>query len=349
MTPAAAGFTHEAAFLASEEDLLGAVVPFAHEGLDRGEPVVLACTRPTTERLLAALEGDPRVGLLVPEAGRRRVSATITACQELVERRTVPVGRRVRLVGEPAFWSGHEHGAELGRVEAVANHLLAPYPLWKMCLYDAARLPPSALAQGALTHPFLWARSVRRPNPQYLDPELYVRRNVQAHPDPLEGTPPALEVRGLGDLQALRRGLLCVLGRRNRSSLLVPRCDRSGGGTVPGGGGTLPRAVGPHVGRWRGAETVDDFVVAVNEVATNALRHGVPPVTVRAWAGVDRFVCTVEDHGDGFDTPFAGYASPEAAGPVESGMGLWLARQLCDQIDLIRRDGTFTVRLRGSR
>ena len=47
--------------------------------------------------------------------------------------------------------------------------------------------------------------------------------------------------------------------------------------------------------------------MAVHEVASNGLRHGEPPVTVRVWLGPGRVVCTVTDRGHGFDDPFTGY------------------------------------------
>jgi anti-sigma regulatory factor (Ser/Thr protein kinase) len=80
-------------------------------------------------------------------------------------------------------------------------------------------------------------------------------------------------------------------------------------------------------------------------VATNGLRHGEPPVTVRAWVSPGRFVCTVTDRGAGFDDPFAGYVRGGGEDLPEGRLGLWLARQLCDEVTTSRTPEGFTARL----
>ena len=90
---------------------------------------------------------------------------------------------------------------------------------------------------------------------------------------------------------------------------------------------------------------VEDFFLAVTEVATNALQHGRRPVRVRLWTAPGRLVCTVTDRGEGFNDPLVGYA-PAPDGDHTAGNGLWLARLLCDQLDTARDPDGFTVRLR---
>ena len=64
-------------------------------------------------------------------------------------------------------------------------------------------------------------------------------------------------------------------------------------------------------------------------------------VGLRLWIGADRVVCTIDDHGAGFDDPFAGYGPAHGEDLSRGGMGLWLARQLCDHVDISGdRDGT---------
>jgi anti-sigma regulatory factor (Ser/Thr protein kinase) len=92
------------------------------------------------------------------------------------------------------------------------------------------------------------------------------------------------------------------------------------------------------------SETISEFVFAVSEVATNALRHGRPPVLVRAWVTPSRVLCAVTDQGAGIDDPFAGYL-PAHSDPAQGGRGLWLARRLCDHVTLRRTSAGFTVRL----
>jgi anti-sigma regulatory factor (Ser/Thr protein kinase) len=49
-------------------------------------------------------------------------------------------------------------------------------------------------------------------------------------------------------------------------------------------------------------------------------------------------VCTISDSGRGWDDPFAGYGPAHGEDLSHGGMGLWLARQLCDHVAL-RHDG----------
>jgi anti-sigma regulatory factor (Ser/Thr protein kinase) len=80
-------------------------------------------------------------------------------------------------------------------------------------------------------------------------------------------------------------------------------------------------------------------------MTTNALRHGRPPVDLRLWADADRLVCTVTDRGAGLQDPFIGYGPAHGDDLSLGGMGLWLARQLCDHVDITRTGDGVRVRL----
>jgi serine/threonine-protein kinase RsbW len=88
----------------------------------------------------------------------------------------------------------------------------------------------------------------------------------------------------------------------------------------------------------------DELVLAVNEITTNAVRHGRPPRTVRAWHTGGEVVVEVTDTGVGIRDALAGQRLP----PAESrgGRGLWLARQLCDSLEASSDETGFTVTLR---
>lgn len=82
------------------------------------------------------------------------------------------------------------------------------------------------------------------------------------------------------------------------------------------------------------------FVVAVNEIVTNAISHGVPPATVTISATAHAFRVAVHDRGTGYLPDLSGTPPP----PVEQdhGRGLWLANRLCDQVD-VRTDPSRTT------
>lgn len=91
-----------------------------------------------------------------------------------------------------------------------------------------------------------------------------------------------------------------------------------------------------------GQERADDFVVAVSEIATNALVHGRPPVDVRLWRTHSRYLCAVTDRGPGFDDSAAGY-TPAKEDLSHGGMGLWLARKMSDELTTSVTPAGFTV------
>lgn len=76
-------------------------------------------------------------------------------------------------------------------------------------------------------------------------------------------------------------------------------------------------------------EQTEDMVTAVNEVTTNALLHGQPPVELRGWSEPGHITVAVSDGGPGPTDPFAGLAPRNGSG-VSGGYGLWLAHQLAD-------------------
>ena len=76
------------------------------------------------------------------------------------------------------------------------------------------------------------------------------------------------------------------------------------------------------------------FVVAVNEVMTNAIHHGGGHGTLRiAWAG-EYFECEVVDAGPGIPPEKLDPATAPAADTL-TGRGLWLTRQLCDKVEVV--------------
>ena len=97
---------------------------------------------------------------------------------------------------------------------------------------------------------------------------------------------------------------------------------------------------------------VHDLVVAVHELAANAVRHGAGHGKLRIWADGGALHCQVTEGqpaGDGAPAA-AGPRSPadEAAGPaagwqIEHGHGLWLVQQVGDQARLHAVPGGSTV------
>jgi anti-sigma regulatory factor (Ser/Thr protein kinase) len=91
------------------------------------------------------------------------------------------------------------------------------------------------------------------------------------------------------------------------------------------------------------ADDAENMVVAAGEVLVNAQRHGGGTLSVRAGRVGDRFVCEIADDGPRIEDPLAGYLPPRA-GHAE-GAGLWVARQLTGQLELVSSLEGSSVRL----
>lgn len=91
-------------------------------------------------------------------------------------------------------------------------------------------------------------------------------------------------------------------------------------------------------------DRLDDFVVAVNELLTNAVRHGGGVGRVALWSADGEVVCEVSDSGHGLrDARREPSVRPPADQP--GGWGLWLAEELTDTFRLTTGDQGTTVRV----
>jgi serine/threonine-protein kinase RsbW len=92
-------------------------------------------------------------------------------------------------------------------------------------------------------------------------------------------------------------------------------------------------------------ERLDDFVVAVNELLTNAVRHGGGGgrLVLRFTGG--RVVCEVSDTGPGLPRPLDGDRPVRPSADQPGGWGLWLAEELTDTFELTTGTHGTTVRV----
>jgi anti-sigma regulatory factor (Ser/Thr protein kinase) len=98
-------------------------------------------------------------------------------------------------------------------------------------------------------------------------------------------------------------------------------------------------AAAAHLGEVR----AENVCLAVNEVASNSVRHGGGAGTLRIWSEDGALVCEVRDRGcigDGL----VGRVHPSP--DQQSGRGLWLVNQLCDLVQIRSTDTGTVVRMR---
>jgi serine/threonine-protein kinase RsbW len=89
-------------------------------------------------------------------------------------------------------------------------------------------------------------------------------------------------------------------------------------------------------------KSVGDLVIAVNEIATNGVRHGSFKAQLRMWTDKDRLYAEVHDDGHWVPTN-VGEGPP--ASDSEGGMGLWVTRQICSAVHIDTGEQGTTVRL----
>jgi anti-sigma regulatory factor (Ser/Thr protein kinase) len=273
---------HLALLYAGDEEYVAGVGGFMHQGLEDGEPVLVAVPEAQIALLRSALAGDadPVSFIDMGKLGRNpgRIIPAVRGWAE-----AQPEGR-TRFVGQP-IWPGRarSEAVEAIRHEALLNVAFADSPISILCPYDTAGLDDEVLSDAHRTHPCLMSNHGRLDSERYEDPLELWRSEAWALPDP----PAGAETIELGrDLGPLRR--------------IVARCSRQAG---------------------LDEERVADLVLAANEAATNSLVHTGEPGDLRIWSGDKRVVCEISDRGR-FEDPLAGRRTPEPGWTSGRGMWL---------------------------
>ncbi|GID97717.1 ATP-binding protein [Amorphoplanes digitatis] len=97
----------------------------------------------------------------------------------------------------------------------------------------------------------------------------------------------------------------------------------------------------------RGAlgDRLHGFVLAINEIITNAVLHAGGHGRIVLWGTAGSLWCTVTDSGPGIPERFR--HPPEAPEAFEvGGRGIWLAHQLCDEVTMATGPIGTTIGLR---
>lgn len=306
---------HGAAIVNTQAEMLAAALPFLEAGLRDGDLVALTCP-PDTVALLAkelgekagAVESDPRMSLL-----GSRVPDALTMCGQYLERaiaRGAAGGSgRLRVLAEVDFGDDPADWREGQRFESVYNRLLGNAPVSAICLYDRRRLPAAVVDSAAATHPQLVRGTAWSPSAGFQDPGVYVPSLPLPRASAEDGDP-VFAVENAATLAGLRHQLGAVL------ATLVPDRDQQG-----------------------------DLHLAASEIAANAFRHGVRPVSARVWADGGQIICVISDRGTSYTDPFSGFVPAHGLDLSLGGMGLWLARKLWDHVDVLPTADGLSVRL----
>ena len=286
--------THTALVYGGEDQFATSVGAYLEEGVAREERVLAVVPQAKLERLRDELGADAqRVDFVDARDGYRPQWNVFRAVlNSLAE----APDRRLRVVAEQDLAA--RSAAEVRdyqRLEAMVNVVFRDHPLTLLCPYDAHALSSELFDISRQTHSDVMDATGCRPNEQFADPAAILLGLATVTSAPANAV--TLRADGPSDVSTARR---FVRDHSTRAGL--------------------------------DADTVDDLVLAVTEILTNAVIHGQPPRSLHLYDGGATWVCHVHDSGAGPGDPFAGFAPP--AVPSDHGYGLWLARQLCDAVDV---------------
>lgn len=310
-TGARAPFRHAVGFFADHADAAAQAAPLVHAALSRGEPVGIAL-RPATERaLLDAIGGPAGVISFADSEGLPVVSAQTLAARRARELRALAAdaGTATVLSEHTDRFDGQD-GSFWTELDAALNVACADLPVNLTCFYPRLPLHQGIRTGAERNHPLLLVGGELRHNPQNRAPHEVLAELPPAHPALLG--PPHLRLPfrawGLHEVRAtLERALLDA-------------------GYPP--------------------TRAEDVVLAVNEVATNAVEHGTLEAELLVWLDGDGLVCEVHDGGRLTD-PLPGLRAPRPG--ERRGRGIWIARQLCDILHVWGDARGTHVRVRASR
>ncbi len=289
-------FRHEALLYAGDDEFLAGVLPFVESALVAGDPVVVALDESKIELVRGALESD---AAKVHFSDMREVGLNparlIPAWREFTESRAAS-GHRVWGVGEP-IWAGRNEAelSECHRHEALLNLAFAGAGSMSfLCPYDVEALDAGVIAEAHRSHSAIVQSGERRPSDDFCGFAAAAAPFAESLPEPRG--PVADRSFAAGGLAGVRD----YVARRARAAGLGPsRCD--------------------------------DLVLAVNEVASNSVRHGGGRGELRIWRERETLLCEVRDGGR-LDDPLAGRRRPRVM--EIGGHGLWIANQVCDLVQL---------------
>jgi anti-sigma regulatory factor (Ser/Thr protein kinase) len=301
--PGQDGFCHCALIHQSREQYLRGVLGFAEKGLADGGRVIVAAPPQQLEAITARLNGHgDALELLDIYQLGRNPAWIIPALQRRIESHR---GRRVYVMCEP-LWPGRspEEIEEVILHEALCNTAFATHALSWLCPFDATALDSDVIEEARRAHHVVATNGEKQANPDFSHEVFRERLEKPLPPLPVGGHRMSFTSSLLGALRTL-------VAEQAQAANLAPA---------------------------RSA----DLVFAVNELATNSIRHGGGSGELELWITPQRMIAEVRDRGRIAD-PLVGRINPGQN--LFEGLGLWLVNQMCDLVQVRSGAGGTTVRV----
>ncbi|MFE1441879.1 anti-sigma factor RsbA family regulatory protein [Streptomyces sp. NPDC058739] len=298
------GVRHEAYLYRGDEEFLAGTMPHLRKGMESGAPTFVVTPEHEAGLLRDALGAEvPAVQFLDPADLYTNPVRAMAALTAVA--RTLNTTPAWVVASDD--WSRYPDELEWVRYDAVFNLSFAHIPFRTLCCYDTEALRPETIALVRQTHPRLLEGAQIVDNPAYRKPEDFVAD--------LDRRPLAASPHSAATMQILPADLHAV---RQFVAEQARRCGVT-------------------------ADALHNLLVAVTEVATNAIRHGKAPVTLRTWPD-NGLICEVTDSGHWQPDEFITWSPPESS--ADSGFGLWSVGMLCDTVQVRTGATGTTVRLR---
>lgn len=297
----ASGYRHEAFLYSGPDEFRTGTMSFIRRAIDAGDPILVVVS-------------EAKIGLLRRELGADAEHVQFADMADVGDNPARIIAAWQAFVqahaGAPQLWGIGEpvypersptELAECQLHEALLNVAFdASTPFWLLCPYDLDALTTDIIDEAQRTHPFVARDDERRPCGTFQPIDVAHPFARPVPPRPADAAHMSFEPGGLRRMRAF------VAGQAGRAGL-----ER---------------------------EPAAAMVLAVNEVATNSLRHGGGRGELRVWQDGRSVVCEVSDRGH-ITAPLAGRLPPSLS--TGDGGGLWLANQLCDLVQIYSSpDGT---------
>jgi anti-sigma regulatory factor (Ser/Thr protein kinase) len=305
-TAAPVRLQHACAVYSSSADLVEQVAPVVADAAGRGEAVALS-VRPETEARLRDAAGTARVVTLGTGIPARSSGQTTAARLARELRELTSQAGAVLAVSEHDSALDGIDGRYWTELDAAVNVALSDLPVSLFCFYPDMPLHSEILDGAIANHPLLFERGRLHVNADHRPPRD-VLAGMPAAPPVLLGAPDLDMVFSAWQLHEVRAAVA-----------------------------DLAAATAFDTAR------SEDVVLAVNEIATNAVEHGSGEARIALWIAGDGLVAEIDDTGEALTEPLPGLRAPHPADP--RGRGVWIARQLCDVLHVWRDHSGTHVRM----
>jgi hypothetical protein len=302
-------YRHEAFLWHDRTDFTDSLVPFVTDGLDAGEPVMVAVIEEHGEWLRQSLgaKADDVKFFDMADLGHNPAKI-IPAWQKFLDIDAGGDGP-ARGVGEP-IWVGRgaDELIECQIHEALLNVAVDPtVPFWLVCPYDVTGLEPAVIDEAYRSHPVVIEADAYRGSTSYAG-RAHLEMMLGTELPVLVGEPTTIPFnrRNLGRLRAFLKLEGHVAGLR------------------------LQQAA--------------DLATVTSGLAADSLERGATSGTIRVWRQPRSVVCEVVDDTH-LDDPLAGRRAPL----VDGADALWAANQLCDLVQLRTTPTGTTIRVHAYR